>query len=210
MYDQHLWKDLRLSAGQYRLIASASFWDESNFKRSTIKMILLALLQQLSLFPLCAPQSSQWTASYGPGFALLLVFSCRSQSLIVALGKVALGCDCVPESTAFRLLGEYFSQKHAFRAGQFSLVLFFFVKNFKRMWYALSLHFPPVCFPSVFELCLFESVCPPSASSFVLLTPPAAGSHALSFPLWDRQILWGEGGRKWTPISHHLCAVGFL
>lgn len=73
-------------------------------------MILLALLQQPSLFPLCAPQSSQWTvANYGPGFALLLVFSRRSQSLIVALGKVALGRNCVPESTAFRLLGEYFS-----------------------------------------------------------------------------------------------------
>lgn len=72
-------------------------------------MILLALPQQLSPFPLCAPQSSQWTANYGPGFALLLPFNRRSQSLIVAL-EMRL-CDCVPECMTFWLLEDYFSLK---------------------------------------------------------------------------------------------------
>lgn len=50
-----------------------------------IKMISVAPLQQLFPFLLHGPQSSQWTANYGLGFALLLSFNHWSQSLIVAI-----------------------------------------------------------------------------------------------------------------------------
>lgn len=174
-------------------------------------MILLALPQQLSPFPLCAPQSSQWTANYGPGFALLLPFNRRSQSLIVALEMRLSEYDC-PRVHDILIIGRLFLIKNTHLVLD-SFHWFFFSLFFKRICATLCgtlfplLHFLPalsplVCFPSTFELCIWQfmsSLCEQLPS----FRPSGCWEPHIHLPAVRQAD--ELGGRKWTPISHHLC-----